>query len=137
MKKKDDVRVRLFKTISNFSESQMEKPLHALEKREQPEPSEKQEPKFPDKREHLRKDASVYGIFETKNNQFREFTKNVSEGGVLIDPEPTLSFHEDIFMTLFHKNFTMPVRTNGKVARVDPDGVGIQFDQVIPQMSSV
>ena len=137
MKKRYDVRDRLFKVISDFSESQMEKPLHDLEKWEQPEPTEKQESKFPEIREHIRKETSVYGIFETKNGQFRDFTKNVSEGGVLIDPETPLFFREDIFMTLFHKNFTMPVRTNGKVVRVDPDGVGVQFDRIIPTMSSV
>ena len=137
MKKKYDVRDRLFKVISDFSESQREKPLHDLEKWEQPEPTEKLESKFPDKREHIRKDASVYGILQTKNSQFRVFTKNVSKGGVLIGSETPLSFGEDIFMTLFHKNFTMPIRTNGKVMRVDPDGVGVQFSQIIPRISSV
>ena len=132
-----EVHARLLKIISNLSESQMEKILHALRKWEQPEPTVKQEPKFPEKREHIRQEASVYGIFETKNSQFRDFTKNVSESGVLIDTETSLSFQEDIFMTLFHKNFNFPVRTNGKVVRVDPDGVGVQFDQVIPRMSSV
>jgi phage repressor protein C with HTH and peptisase S24 domain len=135
--KKKDVRDRLFKIISNFSESQMEKPPNDSDKWEQPEPTEKQESKFPEKREHIRKDASVYGIFETKHIQFRDVTKNVSVGGLLVDTETSLSFHEDIFMTLFHKNLNFPVRTNGKVVRVDSDGVGIQFNQVMPIITSI
>jgi hypothetical protein len=119
------------------SEPQMEKSVHALEKWEQPEPAEKQEPKFPDKRENIRKDASVYGIFETKNGQFRDFTRNVSEGGIFIDTETPLSFHEDIFMTLFHKNLNFPVRTDGKVVRVGTGGVGVQFNQAIPSLPSI
>ena len=134
---KNDVRDRLFKIISNFSESQMEKPLDDSEKWEQPEPTEKQKSKFIEKRKHLRINASVYAICETKNAYFRDFTKNVSEGGVLIEPETTLALHEDIFMTLIHNNFNSPVRTNSKVVRVDPDGVGVQFNQIISGMSSL
>ena len=135
--KKKDVRDRLFKITSNFSESQREKPLDASEKWQQPEPAEKQESKFSNKREHPRKNASVYTIFETKKGDFRDFTKNVSAGGILIEPETTLPLHENLFMTFFHKNLNFPARTSGKVVRIDPDGVGIQFNQVIPAMSSL
>jgi hypothetical protein len=134
---KNNVRDRLFKVISNFSESQKGNNLHDSEEWKQPEATDKQKSKFLEKREHIRKDTSVYVICETKNANFRDFTKNVSEGGILIEPETTLSLHEDISMTLFEKIFNSPVRTNGKVVRVDPDGVGVQFDQVIPGMSSL
>ena len=130
MENKYDVRERLFKVISDFSESQMEKPLQSLEQWENG-------TNTPDKREHLRKDTSVYGIFETIDSQFRASTKNVSMGGILIDPEIHLSFHDHISMTFFHRKLNIPIRSNGKVVRVDSDGVGIQFDRVIPVMSSL
>ena len=85
MEKKDDLRDRLFKVTSDFKE-QMEKPLPSLDQWVH-ESTEEHEPNFPEKRKHLRKDVSVYGIFETENEQFRASTKNVSEGGLLIDPE--------------------------------------------------
>jgi len=135
MEKKFDVRDRLFKVTSDFKE-QMEKPLPSLEQWEH-ESTEEHEPNFLEKREDLRKDVSVYGIFETIDSQFRASTQNVSMGGVLIDPETQLSLHEEIYMSLFHKNFKSPVQTNGKVVRVDSDGVGIQFDRVVPVMSSL
>jgi len=134
--KKKDIRNRLFKITSTFPEPPMEKPLPSLEQWEH-ESTEEHEPDFPEKREHPRKDVSVYGIFETIDSQFRASTKNVSMGGVLINPETHLSFHEDIHMTFFHRKFNVPTRTNGKVVRVDSEGVGIQFDQVIPAMSSL
>ena len=132
-----EVHARILKIISTLSESKKEQVLHGLEKWEQPEPTDKHESKFPEKREHLRKNATVYAICETKNSKFSDYTKNVSAGGLLIEPETTLSFHEDIFLTLFHKSLNHPIRTNGKVVWVDPGGVGVQFDQVIPSMSSV
>jgi len=132
-----EVHARILKIISTLSESKKEQLLHGLEKWEQPEPTDKHESKFPEKREHLRKNATVYAICETKNSKFSDYTKNVSAGGLLIKPETTLSFHEDIFLTLFHKSLNHPIRTNGKVVWVDPGGVGVQFDQVIPSMSSV
>ena len=134
---KPEVLGQILEIISNLSLPQMEQLLHSLEQWEQPESTDEHESKFFEKRAHFRKDASAFGIFETENEQFRDFTKNVSVAGVLIDSETTLSYHENIFMTLFHKNLNFPVRTNGEVVRVDPDGAGIQFDQVIPVMSSL
>ena len=132
MGEKDDIRDRLFKVTSDFSLLLKKRPPSR-----EIETTAKQDSSLFEKRAHKRKDASIYGIFETENEQFRTSTKNVSVGGVLIDPETHLSFHEDISMTFLDSKFNGRIRTNGKVARVDPDGVGIQFDQVIPVMSSL
>jgi hypothetical protein len=127
MEKKDDIRDRLFKVtsdfkvISDFNESQRD------DKKSQ----------FFEKREHLRKNVSIFGIFETVNEQFRVSTKNVSMGGVLIDSETHLSLYEDLNMTFIDSKFNGHVRTKGKVIRVNSDGVGIQFDKVVPVMSSL
>ena len=130
MGKNDYLRDRLFKVTSDFRKPQKEESV----------PSSEQwayEPNSHDKREHPRKDVPVYGIFETENSQFRALTKNVSTGGVLVDFEAQLSFHEHINITFIHRNFNAPVRTNGKVVRVDSDGVGIQFNKAVPIMSSL
>ncbi|UCD33349.1 MAG: PilZ domain-containing protein, partial [Desulfobacterales bacterium] len=108
MEKKDDLRDRLFKVISDFNESQMKQPLPISEQLEH-EITEKKESLFFEKREHHRKNVSIHGIFETVNEQFRASTKNVSVGGVLIDPEINLSFHEDLHMTFIDSKF------NGRV----------------------
>jgi len=136
MEKKDDLRDRLFKVTSDFNESQMEESLPSLEQWEH-EVTDEKESQFFEKREHLRKNVSIHGIFETVNEQFRASTKNVSMGGVLVDPEINLSFHEDLHMTFIDSKFNGRVYTKGKVIRVDSDGVGIQFDRVVPVMSSL
>ena len=136
MEKKDDLRNRLFKVISDFNESKMEEHLPSLEEWEF-EITDEKESQFFEKREHLRKNVSIHGIFETVNEQFRASTKNVSMGGVLIDPEINLSFNEDLHMTFIDSKFNGRVYTKGKVIRVDSDGVGIKFQQVVPVMASV
>ena len=136
MEKKDDVRDRLFKIISDFNEAKIEEPLPGLEKWEF-EITDEKESQFFEKREHPRKNVSIHGIFETVNEQFRASTKNVSTGGVLIDPEINLSFHEDLQITFIDSKFNGRVYTKGKVIRVDSDGVGIQFNQIVPVMSSL
>ena len=166
--KKKHIRNRLFKVISDFSEAQRENPLQGLEQWDY-EPADMRkyglneqgesppqgleqweyEPDSHDKREHPRKDVPVYGIFETEFLKFRASAKNISAGGVLIDPKINLSLNqlinietdlplnEYMFMTFFHRNFYMPIRANGKVVRVGSDGVGIQFNEAVPIMSSL
>ena len=136
MEKNDGLRDRLFKVISDFNELQMNEPLPSLEEWEF-EIAEEKEAQFAEKREHPRKNVSIHGIFETENEQFRTSTKNVSMGGVLIDPEINLSFHDDLHMTFIDSKFNGRVYSKGKVIRVDSDGIGIQFDRVVPVMSSL
>ena len=130
MKKKNDLRDRLFRVTSDIRKPKEDKPIPTLEQWEY-------EPNSYDKRKYPRKDVPVYGIFETENSQFRALTKNVSTGGVLVDFEAQLSFHEHINITFIHRNFYAPVRTNGKVVRLDSDGIGIQFNKVVPILSSL
>ncbi len=132
--KKKDIRDRLFKVVSDFSGPQIEEPLPSLEQWEHE--STEESYSF-DNREHPRKDVPVYGIFETINEQFRASTKNISVGGVLIDPETDLSLNDFVFMTFVNRKLNVPVRTNGKVVRVDSNGVGIKFNKIIPAMSTL
>ena len=134
--RKRQIRDRLFKVISDYSELQMDIP-HTSSRQSDYTPADVKKYNVPDKREHPRKDVPVYGIFETFDSQFRASTKNVSMGGVLIDPETELSFNEYMHMTFFHRKFNFPIRVNGKVVRVGSDGVGIKFDQTVPAMASM
>ncbi len=127
MDENNDLRDRLFKVSSRLKELQEERSIPNSE-------DWTYEPNAHDMRKHPRKDVPVYGIFETENSQFRALTKNVSIGGVLVDFETQLSFHEYIDITFIHRNFDAPVRTNGKVVRVGADGIGIQFNKAVPVM---
>jgi len=116
-----EVRSRISEIISGMPESR--KLLKGLEKWQQSRPT--------DKRKHPRKYVSIYAICDTKNCNFRDFTKNVSSGGVFIETDTTLSVNEDVFMTLLHSSFEVPIRASGKIVRVDPKGMGVKFKNTI------
>ena len=160
--RKKHIRNRLFKVVSDFSESQKENPLQGLEQWDyepaamqeyavneqnenalpsleqwEHESTEGNDPNNFQQRKHPRQDVSIYGIFDTTYSRFRTSTKNISVSGALIDPDTDLSLYEYMFVTLFHRKFKSPVRTRGKVVRVDPDGIGIQFNREISIISSL
>ncbi|MCJ7542247.1 MAG: PilZ domain-containing protein [Desulfobacterales bacterium] len=118
-----EVRSCISEIISRMSEDESRKLLKGLEKWQQSKPH--------DKRKHHRKYASIYAICETKNCNFRDFTKNISAGGVFIETDTTLSVNEDVFMTLLHSSFEVPIRTSGQIVRVDPKGIGVKFKNTI------
>jgi hypothetical protein len=118
-----EIRSRISEIISRMSEAESRKLLKGLEKWQQSRP--------PDKRKHHRKYVSIYAICETKNRNFRDFTKNISSGGVFIETDTTLSVNEGVFMTLLHSSFEVPIRASGKIVRVDPKGIGIKFKNTI------
>ena len=118
-----EVQSRISEIISGMSEAERRKLLKGLEKWQQSRP--------PDKREHHRKYASIYAICATKDCNFRDFTKNVSSGGIFIETDTTLSVNEDLFMTLLHSSFEVTIRAGGKIVRVDPKGIGVKFKKTI------
>lgn len=118
-----EVRNRIIEILYRMSEGESRKLLKGLEKWEQS--------KSADKREHPRKNTSIYAICQTDNNHFRDFTNNVSAGGAFIKTETSLSVNEDIFTTFLHDRFRSPVRASGKIVRIEPKGVGIKFNQII------
>ena len=116
-----------------MTESQTRKLLTGLEKW-QSKFDDKQQSKPKEKRKYSRKPISVYAICKTDNRNFRDFTKDLSAGGAFIETNTNLSLDEDLFMTLFHASFETPVRIGGKIARTDPNGVGVKFNKTIPRM---
>ena len=118
-----EVRSRISEIISGMPEAESRKLLKGLEKWQQSRPT--------DKRKHPRKYVSIYAICDTKNCNFRDFTKNVSSGGVFIETDTTLSVNEEVFMTLLHSSFEVPIRASGKIVRVDPKGMGVKFKNTI------
>lgn len=118
-----EVRSRISEIISRMTEAESRKLLKGLEKWQQSRP--------PDKRKHPRKDISIYTICETKDCNFRDFTKNISAGGAFIETETSLSINEDLFMTLLHSSFDVPIRAGGKIVRIDPTGISVKFKNTI------
>jgi hypothetical protein len=139
-----EVQDRIFQIISTMPEAQKRKLLTGLEKW-QSKFDDKQDSKFDDKqdskpkekRKYYREPISIYAICEVKNRDFRDFTKDISTGGTFIETKANLSLDEDLVITLFNTSFEIPLRTGGKIVRVDPKGVGVKFNQTIPKWTFV
>ena len=68
-------------------------------------------------------------ICETKNYNFRDFTKiSILVEQIQLNGN-TLSINEDLFMTLLHSGFEVPIRAGGKIVRVDPKGMGCKVQE--------
>ena len=127
-----EVQARIFQIISTMPEVEKRKLLTGL-KKWQSKFYDKQESKPKEKRKYYREPISIYAICEAKNRDFRDLTKDISTGGTFIETKANLSLDEDLVITLFNTSFETPLRTDGKIVRVGPKGVGVKFNQTIPK----
>ena len=114
------VRSRILEIISSMSEIEMRKLLKGLEKWQQASRISK--------REHPRKDTSIYAFLEADDLSFNDFIKNVSSGGLYIETEAPLSVNKELFIRFLHPETGTLTRITGKIVRVDSKGLGVQFD---------
>lgn len=131
-----ELQARILAIIPTLSEEQMRTLLRGLDQWQQPEPDDAEDPEFHEKRRYPRKETSIYTICETETDNFREYTKNTSSGGVFIETASSMSVDEEVFLTLFHSSFDIPVRAKGKIVWVNPKGVGVEFKNPISRISS-
>jgi len=131
-----ELQARILEIIPMLSEEQMRTLLRGLDKWQQPKSDDAQQPEFYEKRRYPRKETSIYTICETDTNNFREYTKNTSSGGVFIEAASSMSVDEEVFMTLFHASFDTPIRARGKIVWVNPKGMGVEFNNPVSRISS-
>ncbi len=131
-----ELQARILEIIPTLSEEQMRTLLRGLDKWQKPEPDDAQQPEYYEKRRYPRKETSIYTICETNTNNFREYTKNTSSGGVFIETASSMSVNEEVFMTLFHASFDTPIRARGKIVWVNPKGMGVEFNSPVSRISS-
>jgi hypothetical protein len=112
------------KLLDGMSEAGIQKLLKGLEKRRPSKPA--------DKRKYHRKDSSIYAICETDQCYFRDFIKNVSAEGLFIETETALSAGDEVFISFFHPDSKISIKTTGKIVRVDQKGVGVKLYDTIP-----
>lgn len=131
-----ELQARILEIIPTLSEEQIRTLLRGLDQWQQTEPDDAEQPGFNEKRRYPRKEASIYTICETETDNFREYTKNTSSGGVFIETASSMSVDEEVFLTLFHSSFDTPVRAKGKIVWVNPKGMGVEFNNPISRISS-
>jgi hypothetical protein len=115
--KTPSVAERLTSLIMEMSEEQQETLLKELEERL---------PK--EKRQHLRKPFPTFVDFVAEGRSYREFTRDISDGGVFIETSTPFSVGKQVVMTFAFPDSSNHLKVGGRIARVEDAGVGIQFN---------
>ena len=122
----NEVDDRISDLISDMSESEKRELLKNMEVREQS--------KFEDYREHIRKSTSIYAVCSGPDFYFRDYIKDISSGGLFIETETSLFVNQEILITFFLPDAGAPLKIRGKVVRTDSKGIGVKFNEVIPNI---
>ena len=122
----NEVDARISDLISDMSESEKRELLKKLEVWEQS--------KFENYREHIRKRTSIYAVCSGPDFYFRDYIKDISAGGLFIETETSLFVNQEILMTFFLPDAGAPLKIRGKVVRTDSQGIGVKFNEILPNI---
>jgi hypothetical protein len=78
------------------------------------------------KRKHHRKPYFMEVDYATCDRAYKDFIRDISEGGIFIETTRRFSVGEEILMSLFFPNRSHRLIT-GKIVRITPNGIGIKF----------
>jgi Tfp pilus assembly protein PilZ len=78
-------------------------------------------------RQHARKSYFMSVDYAVKDRCFRDFIKDISAGGVFIETHHLFPVGETIALSFMVPRYPVPVKITGKIARVSPEGLGIEF----------
>jgi Tfp pilus assembly protein PilZ len=78
------------------------------------------------KRKHHRKLYFMEVDYATSDRAYKDFIRDISEGGVFIETRRRFSVGEEILMSLFFPNRSQRLIT-GEIVRMTPDGIGVKF----------
>ena len=121
-----NVKRRIFEIIDSMPEIEMRNLLIGLEKWKQS--------KLNGRREHLRKDTSIYALFKTNGLSFREYIKNISAGGLFVETGIPISASNELFMQFVHPDSKNLIKVNGEIVRIDSKGIGVKFGKPQPHI---
>ena len=137
-----EVNVRIFEIVSNMPEDEMRKFLSILISEI---PKEKGlelltklegwvQSKQLDLREHHRKHSSILVEILSDGVIFTDFIQDISNGGVFIQTNGNFSVYQQITMTFSLPKAKKDITVSGKIVRVDSQGIGVQFGEVLPDI---
>ncbi len=80
-----------------------------------------------ERRRHIRDSILAVVDFVTQGRAYREFAINISKSGVYIQVLGSFSVGQDVSMILSFPGSQEDVKINGRIARVDDTGIGVEF----------
>ena len=70
--------------------------------------------------------------YTTVDEFFSEFTQNINEGGLFIETESPLEPESKVQLQFDLPGTDEPVKATGRVVRVEPTGMALEFDDLDP-----
>ena len=124
--KSSEITTRLFGEIANLPEGDRQNLINALYEREQH--------NFDVNRRHPRKPSKIAVDCLIDNLSFTHFIQNISRSGAFIETELPFLNNKAISMTFTLPGDEVPIKTAGKIVRADSKGIGVQFDELLPDI---
>ena len=112
---------RLIELISNMSEDHQKDLLHSLERQQR------------GYRKYPRRPCSIETEYTIQNRVYKDFTENISTGGVYIKTNQTQSIGQKVTMTFMLAGHSKPIEVTGKIVRVGDQGFAVKFYRVIQE----
>jgi hypothetical protein len=120
---REEVYNKILTIIASLSESQMRNLLKSL--------VNWQQSKFDEKRKHPRKKTFVWTECSADTRFFTDFIQNLSVSGLFIETQLPFFVGEKLSMTFSLPGADDPIKITGKIVRIDSNGIGVQFDEVL------
>jgi len=110
--------------ITNISEAKRWDLLEKLEKW--------QKSKLAEMREYSRRPSFIPVECSSDEICFTDFIQDISRGGVYIQTDGNFYVGQSITLTFSLHKDEDAMSVKGKVARIDPNGVGVNFEEALP-----
>jgi len=92
------------------------------------------QPKQEESREYPRERTFIHVECSSNKCTFPDFIQNISASGLYIETQIPLFPDQALSMTFPLSNAEDPIKITGKIVRVDPKGLGTQFDKLLPDI---
>ena len=79
------------------------------------------------KREQERKSFLETVDYTNASGTYRDFIKNISDGGVFIETRNPFSVGEEISMTFLNSEHKKRLKIEGEIVRIEKEGIGVKF----------
>ena len=122
--------VRLVELILNMPDAERLDLLKGLQDRivsEKAETSDQTHMPYEDMREHPRKTSLIAVDCKTHDVRFTNFINDISNGGVFIETNAHFYEGQQLKMNFSLAEADNSITVNGKVVRVNSQGIGVQF----------
>ncbi len=119
-----EIRSRISEIISRMSEAQSRKFLKGLEKWQQF--------NLVENRKYQRKKTFILVDCSNDRIVFTDFIQNLSASGLFIETRLPLYVGEELSLTFSLTDIEDHVKITGKIVRVDSKGIGVQFEELLP-----